>query len=141
MDEQEEHPFDRANRKLCEELGATSCQFCGGMPRITGGGANYWTISCRSCNASSGLGRTDASAVEAWSRRATPSPSADLTAAREEIGRLRVALSNCMYQFLAYEQQHLAKSPPDYTKAKTNKDFAELASTALAGGAPDASDH
>jgi len=41
------------------------------------------------------------------------------------------ALKACADQFDFYVGQHLAKSPPDYAKAETNKDFAEKCRAAI----------
>ena len=75
MSEQSEHWLDRINREMCERLGAANCPFCGGAPSISGGGMNYWRITCKECFASAGHAVDDAGAVAAWNRR--PSSAAD----------------------------------------------------------------
>ena len=69
MSESEEHPFKRANRMLCEKLGAGSCPFCGGPPRISGGGMHFWRISCDGCGSKGPMEVTDIEAAAAWNRR------------------------------------------------------------------------
>lgn len=41
------------------------------------------------------------------------------------------ALEKCRAQFRFYVDQHLAKSPPDYAKAETNRDFVRVCDAAL----------
>jgi Restriction alleviation protein Lar len=67
---EQEHPFERQNRLLCEQHGAGTCPFCGGPPRLTGGGSNLWKVSCTQCHAEGPLHLRIETAVMAWNRRA-----------------------------------------------------------------------
>lgn len=45
---------------------------------------------------------------------------------------LRQAIAQCAVQFRSYEQQHLAKTPPDVAKAETNATYAAMCEALLA---------
>jgi hypothetical protein len=63
------NPFDATNRAMCKELGASQCPFCGGDPQITGGGQNYWHVTCRECFGEGPMWNSAEGAVAAWNRR------------------------------------------------------------------------
>lgn len=46
---------------------------------------------------------------------------------------LRQAIAQCAVQFRSYEQQHLAKTPPDVAKAETNATYAAMCEALLRG--------
>jgi hypothetical protein len=54
-------------------------------------------------------------------------------AAEARVSALEEALQCCRSQFGFYTEQHMAKSPPDEAKAKTNSDFVDMCTTALTG--------
>jgi len=64
-----EHPLDAENRRMCEELGAKPCPFCGGTPELFGSDRSGWEVDCAACNATGGGGETKADAIAAWNRR------------------------------------------------------------------------
>lgn len=47
---------------------------------------------------------------------------------------LRQAIAQCAVQFRSYEQQHLAKTPPDVAKAETNATYAAMCEALLRDG-------
>lgn len=47
---------------------------------------------------------------------------------------LRQAIAQCAVQFRRYEQQHLAKTPPDVAKAETNATYAAMCEALLRDG-------
>lgn len=46
---------------------------------------------------------------------------------------LRQTIAQCAVQFRSYEQQHLAKTPPDVAKAETNATYAAMCEALLNG--------
>lgn len=60
-----------------------------------------------------------------WKLRAEAAESA-LSASKAREEALVEGLNQCAQQFEFYEQQHMAKSPPDLAKAETNGKMAAL---------------
>jgi len=87
-----EHPLDAENRRLCEELGAKPCPFCGGMPELFGSDRIGWEVDCAACNATGGGGETKADAVVAWNRRPADPPQDAAPALLEALEGLLTAI-------------------------------------------------
>ena len=57
---EDEHPFEKINRLMCEALNIRCCPFCGGKPKLSQSG--HWYVHCRNCYAAGAQGIISATA-------------------------------------------------------------------------------